>query len=203
MYDKKYILQHFGLQPCTNTEMATVTKRLIIAPMLNTAFYAFWYPLCGRVCICKTVMLKSPKINILSQNKKIWIASSGECTSMSRADVVLSLALLWSIWAQQNKPFALWILIRPKQNPTAQRPAGSYQYYFYARNHIFPNSELFQRAPPSTTDKIHHGIRNKIIQRNSRCLKQERTFSNFKQLKPELQDLQTLKRISFFKHDVT
>ena len=184
MYDKKYTLQHFGLQPCTKTEMPTVTKRLTIAPMLNTAFYAFWYTLCGIVCICKTIMLKSPKINILSQNKTIWIASSGEC--MSRADVVPSPALLWSIWAQQNKPIALWILIRPKQNPTAQRPAGSYQYYFYARNQIFPNSELFQRVPPSTTDKIHHGIRNKIIQRYSRCLTQERTFPSFKQLKPEL-----------------
>jgi len=158
MHDKKYILQHFGIQACTNTEILTVTKRLIIAPMLNTAFYAFWYNLCGTVCICKTIMFKSPKINILSQNKKIWIASSGEC--MSTADVVPLPAMLWSIWAQQNKPIALGILIRPKQNPTAQRPAGSYQYYFYARNQIFPNSELFQRVPPSTTDKIHHGVRN-------------------------------------------
>jgi len=71
MYDKKYVLQHFGLQPCTNTKMFTVTKLLTIAPMLNTAFYAFWYTLCGTVCVCKTITLNSPKINILSQNKKI------------------------------------------------------------------------------------------------------------------------------------
>ena len=26
MYDKKYILEHFGLQTCTNTEILTVKK---------------------------------------------------------------------------------------------------------------------------------------------------------------------------------
>jgi hypothetical protein len=145
-------------------------------------------------------MLKSPKVKNLSQDNEIRITSSGE--RLSRADGVLSPALLWSIWARQNHAIDLseseYVQNRIRRHKDLQ--SLSSLYYFYVRNQIVLNSELFQRVSP-TTDKINHGIRNKLIQKNSRFLTQKCTFPSLKPPKHELHDLKIFKRMSFFNYD--